>query len=194
VASVIVASEFRRTPHVHDLLAEARKSGAQVIVVHTAEQDDAPGCVNVQDLRRSYPQWMNTGLAVAEPGPVLLLNDDLRMSADQMRLMLEFGQHADLVTLPWAGVTPLAGHCFVMDASRRFDEAYTWFYSDSDIWETAVHEQWRIIVGGSARHERGTNPRYPQEFRDAAIRDRRLFAKRWRGGNAAGLPPRDLPL
>lgn len=194
--TVVIASELTRSQHTPNLIDTCRQV-TDVIVVHTVDgRPDVPGCVNLRDPRRHYAAWINTGLDAAPDGPVLVLNDDVLLTVENIATILDHALRADLVVVPNThkrAVTPISGWCFAVNG-ERLDETYQWFYSDDDLWERVVAANGRITVvpGDTVTHERDKRPRYPAEFATAIPHDRILFARRWRAGDDASLPFGDV--
>jgi hypothetical protein len=177
VSDVVIPTRFERDSLWS--LIEAASDVATVVLVHTEPgHADAPGVVNLRDYRRNIGHWWNTGLDVAD-GPALVLNDDVRTSSAALRALLTALDDADLVYVPGRPAkapTPVSGWCWgVRPDLLRPDPAYTWWYSDDDLYRRA---SWPTCVDVDVEHlARGGFG--PGEFGQDVKADRALYEERW---------------
>jgi hypothetical protein len=180
---VIISTLDDRCPWVWQLIDEAQKV-ATVVLVHTRTgSDEVPGTVTVRadHVVLHFQRWANLGLDQCD-GPTLVVNDDIIVDAEGMGKMLAKLETFDLVTLPGrTTASPLTGWCFGLRPEKiRYDEAYTWYFGDDDIWERARRDGLRAaVVNVPIVHDRGDHPRFPPALRTAVAQDRARFMSLW---------------
>jgi len=125
-------------------LVEACRVVAEVVLVHT-EPGHAPvfGVTNVRSSSLSIQRWWNTGLDLCH-GPTLVLNDDIVASPEDLELLFDALDTADVVYLAGhrAGhATPLTGWCYGLRPDViRPDDAFQWWAGDDDLYLRALRD------------------------------------------------------
>lgn len=181
---VVIPTRFNRATLL-PLVKEAQQI-ARVVIVHT-EPHHAPirGTTAIDSDSLSIQQWWNDGLNACS-GPTLVLNDDVVATADDLLLLFEALETADVVYL--AGhrqghETPLTGWCYGLHPERiRPDDAFQWWYGDDDLYLRAVRDGLTVeaVDVPSIRHQRVAEA-FENPVHAAMVEaDHALYVKRWK--------------
>lgn len=180
---VVIPTRFNRPTLIP--LVEACQAVASVVIVHT-EPGHAPfpGTVTVRSNSLSIQQWWNAGLDMCF-GPTLILNDDVVASPEDLEILFDELDTADVVYLSGHRVghaTPLTGWCFGLHPDRiRPDDAFQWWAGDDDLYLRALHQQLRVVavdvpgIEHRRQAEAFSNPAHAK----MAEADMRLLQERW---------------
>jgi hypothetical protein len=172
-----------------DVLSEA---GVIPVIVRTWEHaKPVPGAIELDGWdKMSITYWWNLGIDyVTETMPnasVLVLNDDLGMSVEMIKELVDELEDNDLIWSRNYGpyvYSPFSGACFGLRAGTiRLDEEFVWWHGDDDLYHRAKKSGLRLkATKVEPIHVRANDYENWGEtmFAEDIPRDTALFVSRW---------------
>jgi hypothetical protein len=172
-----------------DVLLEA---GVTPVIVRTWEHaKPVPGAIELDGWdKMSITYWWNLGIDYVTKtmpnAPVLVLNDDLGMSVEMIKELLDELENNDLIWSRNYGpytYSPFSGACFGLRAGAiRLDEEFVWWHGDDDLYHRAKQAGLRLkATKVEPVHVRAVDYENwgTTMFADDIPRDNALFASRW---------------
>ena len=180
---VVIPTRFNR-PTLGPLI-EACQAVAETVIVHT-ERGHAPiaGTITVRSDSLSIQQWWNAGLDVCA-GPTLVLNDDIIAAPEDLEILFDALDSADIVYLAGHRIghaTPLTGWCYGLRPEViRPSNDFQWWAGDDDLYLRAIQQQLRVVAVDvpGIEHRRSVEAFSNPAHAKMAEADMRLLRERW---------------